>query len=96
LKGHQVTGRKPTSVVDDDLLVDIPTTAKQLGMTPRGVRNWIQRGQIPYVKLMGYTVRIRQSVIDKIIADGEDRSNDVKLPQATRLSAEGRKGRWVA
>ena len=80
----------------EDPLIAIPVAAKQLGMTPRGIRNWIQRGQIPYIKLMGYNVRIRQSVIDKLIADGEDRSNDVKLPQATRLSAEGRRRKEVA
>ena len=79
-----------------DPLISIPLAAKQLGMSERGVRNWIQRDKIPYVKLMGLSVRIRQSTIDKIIADGSNRHNDVKLPQAARLSANGSKRKEVA
>jgi excisionase family DNA binding protein len=80
----------------EDPLISISVAAKQFGMSERGVRNWIQRGMIPYVKLMGHSVRISQSTVDKIIADGRDRSNDMKLPQAARLSAAGRKGKKVA
>jgi excisionase family DNA binding protein len=80
----------------EDPYISISLAAKQLGMSERGIRNWIQRDMIPYIKLMGHSVRIRQSTIDKIIADGGDRSNDVRLPQAVRLSATGRKGKRVA
>jgi excisionase family DNA binding protein len=76
--------------------ISLPLAAKQLGMSERGVRNWIQRDKIPYVKLMGLSVRIRQSTIDKIIEDGSNRRNDVKLPQAVRLSVTGRKRMGVA
>jgi excisionase family DNA binding protein len=53
-----------------DDLVRVDDAAVQLGIKVRTLRNWILSRKIAYVKLLDGAVRIRQSTIDKIMADG--------------------------
>jgi excisionase family DNA binding protein len=51
-------------------MVRVDDAAAQLGIKVRTLRNWILSRKIAYVKLLDGAVRIRQSTIDKILADG--------------------------
>ena len=51
-------------------LVRVDDAAVQLGIKERTLRHWILSRKIAYVKLLDGAVRIRQSTIDKILADG--------------------------
>jgi excisionase family DNA binding protein len=51
-------------------MVSVAEAALKLGIKERTLRNWILSRKIAYVKLLDGAVRIRQSTIDKILADG--------------------------
>lgn len=46
-------------------------TAQQLGVEEKTIRNWMAGGQLPYLKILDGAVRIRQSVIEQILADAD-------------------------
>jgi excisionase family DNA binding protein len=51
-------------------LATVAEAALQLGVKDVTVRGWILARKIEYVKLLGHSVRIKQSTIDAIIAEG--------------------------
>lgn len=51
-------------------LVTVANAALQLSVKDTTVRGWILARKIPYVKLLGRSVRIKQSTIDSIIKEG--------------------------
>ena len=51
------------------LLLDVPTTAQTLGISPRFVRLLLARGRLPCVRL-GRRVLIRQADVDGIVRRG--------------------------
>jgi excisionase family DNA binding protein len=53
-----------------DTLLTVAAAAQQLDVKDVTVRGWILARKIEYVKLLGSSVRIKQSVIDAIIAQG--------------------------
>lgn len=55
----------------EDPFRSVEYTAVQLGVEEKTVRNWIAKGQIPYKKILDGAIRIRQTVIDQIIADAD-------------------------
>lgn len=65
----------------------VAETALQLHVEEKTVRNWIAKGQIPYMKIFG-AVRIRQAVIDRILADAEIAYREKKGIRSARASAK--------
>lgn len=57
-------------MVEAKVFCSVAETANQLGITEKTIRNWMSTGQIPFVKILSKTVRIRQSDINKIITEG--------------------------
>jgi excisionase family DNA binding protein len=53
-----------------ETLVTIPNAALQLGLAETTVRGWILTRKIAYIKLLGRSIRIKQSTIDAVIAEG--------------------------
>jgi excisionase family DNA binding protein len=55
--------------VDEFLTVD--EVAKTLKVNQQTVRNWIDRGQLPAVRVGARRVRVRRSALDEFLAAGE-------------------------
>jgi excisionase family DNA binding protein len=58
----------PISVGDE--LMSVRQAADFVGMTEAGMRGWIHRGRIDYVKV-GSLVKIRRSVLEARLKQGE-------------------------
>ena len=54
----------------DKSFCTVAETAMQLGVSEKTVRHWMLKRQIPFVKIMGGRVQIRQSDINRIIEHG--------------------------
>jgi hypothetical protein len=54
---------------EEDELLDLHTAAKRLGKKIGGLRGWVLRRKIDYVKV-GVNVKIRESTIRKILEQG--------------------------
>lgn len=59
----------PALATDQAPLRSLQHTAERLGVSIHTLRAWIFRREIPYVKV-GRAVRISDTVIDRIIANG--------------------------
>jgi excisionase family DNA binding protein len=57
-------------VVVMDRLLTVEQAAERLGTTPRFIRRLTQERRIPYTKLGGSKVRIRESDLDAFISNG--------------------------
>lgn len=53
-----------------DRLLTVKQAAERLGTTPRFIRRLTQERRIPYTKLGGSKVRIRESDLDAFISNG--------------------------
>jgi excisionase family DNA binding protein len=53
----------------EDSFLTVAEVAAMLKLNPQTVRNWIDQGSLPAVKV-GRRVRIRRSDFDRMIADG--------------------------
>jgi excisionase family DNA binding protein len=54
-----------------DEFLTVAEIAKTLKVNPQTVRNWIDRGQLPAVRVGARRVRVRQSQLDAFLAAGE-------------------------
>jgi predicted site-specific integrase-resolvase len=57
-----------------DKLLTVAAAAEALGMSEKGIRNWILLRQIAYVKLPQGPVRIKESTIQDLIEEGTVRA----------------------
>ena len=55
-------------------LLRVERVAEQLDVTPKAVRGWIYRGQLPVVRLTRRAVRVRPADLDAFVAARIDRS----------------------
>ena len=60
-------------------LLTVEQFAAASGFRPKTIRNWIYLGDIPYIRLRGRALRLRQETLDEMIARG-----DVKPRAKTR------------
>jgi excisionase family DNA binding protein len=68
-----------------DKLLSAAEAARLLGLQPSTIYDLVQKGQIPYIRLFGKTVRLRESAIQKIINDSEVEATSIAtLPIALK------------
>src|SRR5690349_17829786 len=58
-----------TQNVDDELLT-VDEVAKILRVNPQTVRNWIDRGELPEVRIGKRRVRVRRSDLEEFVGGG--------------------------
>ena len=56
----------PKAIVGTRLLTT-RQVAKQLSVTPRTVALWLREGELPGIKINGYTWRVRESDLEEFI-----------------------------
>jgi excisionase family DNA binding protein len=54
---------------NDDSLLTVAEVAETLKLNQQTVRNWIDRGELPAVRI-GRRVRIKRADFDRLLADG--------------------------
>jgi excisionase family DNA binding protein len=64
------TAPEQMEVVDMDRLLTVEQAAERLGTTQRFIRRLTQERRIPYTKLGGSKVRIRESDLDAFVSNG--------------------------
>jgi excisionase family DNA binding protein len=76
-----------------DKLLNAAEAGSRLGLKPGTMYDLVQKGQIDHVKLFGKTLRFRESVILKIIADSEVKStNSATVTHATQRNRKKANG----
>ena len=53
-----------TSTKDDEYLLTVKQAAKYLGVSPQTVYLWVERKQIPHLRVMGRNIRFLQSDLE--------------------------------
>lgn len=79
---------KPKIEVEDPKRT-VAEASAQLGVEEKTMRNWMAKGQLPYLKILGGAVRIRQSVLDEILTDAN-------MDYLEKKGVRSQKGRKVA
>ena len=59
----------------NDRLLSPAQVADRLSLTDRTVYNWMRSGKLPSIKLGHKVVRIRQSSLDQLLAEGSRSSS---------------------
>ena len=52
-------------------LLTVTEVAEMLGMAESTIRDWILKREIDYVKIKNKSIRIKPSVVEQLIAEGE-------------------------
>lgn len=74
-----------------DRLLNAAEAGSLLGLQPGTMYDLVQKGQIDFVRLFGKTLRFRESVILKIIADSEVKSTNLSTTPGS-LKCRGVRG----
>jgi excisionase family DNA binding protein len=53
-----------TSTKDDEYLLTVKQAAKYLGVSPQTVYLWVERKQIPHLRVMGRNIRFLKSDLE--------------------------------
>lgn len=56
-----------TAVSGPDKLLTVNEVAAMLNVGHSTVRNWIRQGKLDHIKLFGHTIRIKPSVLSKLV-----------------------------
>jgi excisionase family DNA binding protein len=70
----------------DDEFLTVAQIAERLKLNPQTLRNWIDRGQLPAVRI-GRRVRIRRTDLERLLAEGQT-ARLTPEPAAQGLTAE--------
>jgi excisionase family DNA binding protein len=62
-------------LAEDESFLTVAEVAEMLKLNQQTVRNWIDQGSLPAVRL-GRRVRIRRSDLDRVLAEGSSGSAD--------------------
>ena len=52
-------------------LLTINEFAEALGLSPKTIRMWIWRREVPFVRVRGHAIRFKPETVDAIIREGE-------------------------
>jgi excisionase family DNA binding protein len=61
-------GDKLTSIVANEIPLTVKEAAKYLGVSPQTVYLWVERKQIPHLRVMGRNIRFLKSDLDSFRA----------------------------
>ena len=53
-----------TSIKDDEYLLTVKQAAKYLGVSPQTVYLWVERKQVPHLRVMGRNIRFLKSDLE--------------------------------
>lgn len=51
-------------------LLKVSEVARRLGLSTRTIRNYMDAGKLPYVRLGGKTIMVRESALENFIKEG--------------------------
>jgi len=61
-------GDKLTSIVANEIPLTVKEAAKYLGVSPQTVYLWVERKQIPHLRVMGRNIRFLKSDLEPFLA----------------------------
>jgi len=70
-------GQKPSVASADDLPLTVKEAAKFLGVSPQTVYLWVERKQIPHLRVMGRNVRFLKSDLEPFRASFKQEMENV-------------------
>ena len=57
-------GGRPTAIVANEIPLTVKEAAKYLGVSPQTVYLWVERKQIPHLRVMGRNIRFLKSDLE--------------------------------